>query len=81
MLRNLQTNNEEWPLLDTLSAYLLDGEASVTRTAELLYLHKNTVKYRIQRISDLLGYRPDRMPETVKLYQAVAVERLLHMDN
>ncbi len=81
VLRNLQTNNEEWPLLDTLSAYLLDGEASVTRTAELLYLHKNTVKYRIQRISDLLGYRPDRMPETVKLYQAVAVERLLHMDN
>ena len=53
----------------------------MTRTAELLYLHKNTVKYRIQRISDLLGYRPDRMPETVKLYQAVAVERLLHMDN
>lgn len=77
-LRNLRTNNEEWPLLETLSVYLLDGETSVTRTAELLYLHKNTVKYRIQRISDLLGYRPDKMPEAVRLYQAVAVERLLN---
>ena len=64
--------------METLSVYLLDGETSVTRTAELLYLHKNTVKYRIQRISDLLGYRPDKMPEAVRLYQAVAVERLLN---
>ena len=63
---------------DTLSIFLLDGDSSVTRTAELLFLHKNTVKYRIQRISDLLGYHPDKMPETVKLYQAVAVRRLLY---
>ena len=77
-LRNLRTNNEGWPLVETLSVYLLDGESSVTRTAELLYLHKNTIKYRIQRISDLLGYRPDKMPEAVRLYQAVAVQRLLN---
>lgn len=78
VLRSLQSNNEEWSPLDTLSIFLLDGDSSVTRTAELLFLHKNTVKYRIQRISDLLGYHPDKMPETVKLYQAVAVRRLLY---
>ena len=59
------------------SAYLLDYDSSVTQTAEALHLHKNTVKYRIKIISDLLGYHPDRMPERMKLYQAAGVLRLL----
>ena len=77
ILSDLQTDNEELRLIDTLSTYLLDGESSVTKTSELLYLHKNTIKYRIQRMSDILGYRPDKMPECMELYQAVAVQRLL----
>ena len=73
----LQTDKEEFDLAGTLCAYLLDGELSVTRTAELLYLHKNTVKYRLQRISDLLGFRPGKMPETIALYRSAAIYRLL----
>ena len=38
-------------LLATLSVYLLDAQANVSRTAELLYLHKNTVKYRLHKIN------------------------------
>lgn len=48
------------------------------RTAELLFLHKNTIKYRLQRISDLLGYRIGKMPETIDLYRGAAIYRLLH---
>ena len=73
----LQTDKEEFDLAGTLCAYLLDGDLSVTRTAELLYLHKNTVKYRLQRISDLLGFRPGKMPETIALYHSAAIYRLL----
>ena len=76
-LRPVQTDNEEMDLAGTLAVFLLDGEASVTRTAERLFLHKNTVKYRLRRIADALGYRPDRMPQMLELYQAVAVRRLL----
>ena len=65
-------------LQKTLAVFLLDGESSVTKTAQLLYLHKNTVKYRIKRIADLLGYHPAKMPEAAALYQAVAVQRLLN---
>lgn len=66
------------PVLEkTLEVFLLDGDSSVTKTSELLFIHKNTVKYRIQRISNLLGFRPDQMPESLKIYQAVAVLRLL----
>ena len=73
----LQTDKEELDLAGTLCAYLLDGDLSVTRTAELLYLHKNTIKYRLQRISDLLGFRPGKMPETITLYRSAAIYQLL----
>lgn len=77
LLRPVQTDNDEMDLAGTLAAFLLDGEASVTLTAERLFLHKNTVKYRLRRIADALGYRPDRMPRMLELYRAVAVRRLL----
>ena len=61
----------------TLLSYYLDAQYSVTRTAKLLYVHKNTIKYRLKVIGDLLGYRVDKMPESQKLYQAAAVYRML----
>lgn len=64
-------------LCKTLEIYLLDAGAGVTRTAELLYLHKNTVKYRLQKITDCLGYRVGRMPESFSVYYAVALRRML----
>ncbi|MCI1965154.1 MAG: PucR family transcriptional regulator ligand-binding domain-containing protein [Oscillospiraceae bacterium] len=64
-------------LMKTLEVFLLDGESSVTKTSELLCIHKNTVKYRTRRLSDLLGFRPDKTPENLGLYRAVAVHRLL----
>ena len=76
-LRPLKEETEDMDLVQTLATYLLDGDSSVTKTAQLLYLHKNTVKYRIKRISDILGFRPDRMPEVVELYKAAAVQRIL----
>ena len=61
----------------TLQILLLDAGSSVARTAELLFLHKNTVKYRLQRIAGRLGYPVGKMPETFALYTACALERLL----
>ncbi len=76
-LSPVQKDNEELDLAETLAVFLLDADSSVTMTSELLYLHKNTVKYRIRRISNLLGHKPDKMPEMLELYKACAVRRLL----
>ena len=54
------------------------GGFCVTHTAQALFLHINTIKYRLQRISDLLGYRIGKMPETIELYRSAAIYRLLH---
>ena len=77
-LTALQSDREYQELLHTACVYLLDCDSSVTRTAQRLFLHTNTVKYRLQRISDLLGCRLGKLPETIELYRSAAIYRLLH---
>lgn len=45
------------PLLDTLTTYLEEG-SSLEATARLLFVHPNTVRYRLRRVADLTGYPP-----------------------
>jgi len=73
----LESFTEDNELLKTLCVYLLDADSSVSRCAELLFVHKNTVKYRLGRIAEHLGYRVDKEPEKFYLYQAAALNRLL----
>ena len=77
-LASLQADREYQELLNTACVCLLDCDRNVTRTAQALFLHINTIKYRLQRISDLLGYRLGKMPETIELYRSAAIYRLLH---
>ncbi|NMP22260.1 PucR family transcriptional regulator [Sulfobacillus harzensis] len=61
-------------LLDTLMSYL-EHDQSIARTAEAMYVHPNTVLYRIRRVENLLGIdlrRTDNLTQVflaVKLYQ------------
>ena len=64
-------------LLETLECYLLDARMHVTLTAEKMFLHKNTIKYRLQRIADRLGFVPGELPESMPLFTACALDRLL----
>ena len=66
-------------LIRTLSAYLLDGGMSTQRTASMISLHNNTVKYRISRIEEILGYPVDSFPSCIALYEACALKRLIDM--
>ncbi len=43
------------PLLDTLATYLEQG-TSLEATARMLFVHPNTVRYRLRKISELTGY-------------------------
>jgi DNA-binding PucR family transcriptional regulator len=55
-------------LVDTLAAYI-DGGASLEATARALFVHPNTVRYRLNRIGDIAGFSPmdarDRLALTV----------------
>lgn len=67
----------DWDATKTLGIYMLDAQCSITKTAALLHVHINTVKYRLKVIDDFLGYSHSKMPDNMKLYYALALERLL----
>ena len=77
IVRVLDDCSEEWNGADTMACYLLDNQGSITRTAGKMFLHRNTVKYRLRVMRDVLGFSPDRMPDGWRLYQALAIRRLL----
>ena len=63
-----------------LCTYLLDAGGSTLRTGELLYLHRNTVKYHIGKLRAVLGDGLDAMPGSLQVYTAAALYRLMQSD-
>jgi PucR C-terminal helix-turn-helix domain/GGDEF-like domain len=63
------------PLLDTLSAYLEQG-LSLEATARMLFVHPNTVRYRLRRIAELTGHVPGDGRGTFALQIGVTIGRL-----
>lgn len=42
--------------VDTLSSFLLDAHGDLSGACKLLYIHPNTLKYRLSKIGQLLGH-------------------------
>lgn len=76
-LAPLQSADDYDDLIETLAVYLLDANSSTVETGEMMFIHKNTVKYRINKIKQRLGYDINKMPEYYALYLAVALKRLM----
>jgi DNA-binding PucR family transcriptional regulator len=64
-------------LLDTVMTYLEQGN-SLEATARLLFVHPNTVRYRLRRVAEVTGWDPLDPREAYVLQQALAVGRLDH---
>lgn len=62
-------------LLETVSAYLGTGR-SLEAAARSLYVHPNTVRYRLKRVADVTGWDPLDARESYVLQTALAVGRL-----
>ncbi|WP_240674829.1 PucR family transcriptional regulator [Cellulomonas endophytica] len=62
-------------LLETLSAYLGAGR-SLEAAARTLYVHPNTVRYRLRRVAEITGWDPLDARESYVLQTALAVGRL-----
>jgi hypothetical protein len=62
-------------LVDTLSAYFAHG-AAIEPTARALFVHPNTVRYRLGQVADLTGLTPSRPRDALTLQLALALGRL-----
>lgn len=69
--------NKELDSYMQLLRTLIENNGSINQTAEQLYLHKNTVQYRLSKLKELTGYDPRVMKELVPLY----VGLLIYEDN
>jgi PucR C-terminal helix-turn-helix domain/GGDEF-like domain len=64
-------------LLDTVMTYLEQGN-SLEATARLLFVHPNTVRYRLRRVAELTGVTPGDGRGGFALWTAVVLGRLAH---
>jgi DNA-binding PucR family transcriptional regulator len=65
----------EGALVETLGAYL-EQAGSLEATARALYVHANTVRYRLRKITDITGYSATDPREAFTLHVALVVGRL-----
>ena len=64
-------------LLDTLETYLHCG-GSLARAADRLYVHRNTLVQRLERIQEILGWEPRESEQWLALQIAIKLWRLDH---
>lgn len=62
-------------LLDTTVSFL-DHGCSVEGTGRAMFIHPNTVRYRLKRVQDVSGYSPSAPREAYVLHLAVTLGRL-----
>lgn len=62
-------------LLDTTVTFL-DHGSSMEATARAMFVHPNTVRYRLKRITEITGYTPTNAREAYILRMAISLGRL-----
>lgn len=56
-------------LTDTLEAYFREG-GELNKIAESLFIHRNTLRYRLDKIKELTGKDPRNVKDLIQLYMA-----------
>ncbi|MEO7981860.1 MAG: helix-turn-helix domain-containing protein [Sporichthyaceae bacterium] len=62
-------------LVETVSAFL-EQTSSLEATARVLFVHPNTVRYRLRRVTEVCGYAPTDPRQALTLRIALALGRL-----
>jgi DNA-binding PucR family transcriptional regulator len=63
-------------LLKTLNAYM-ECNGNISEVAELLHVHKQSVRYRLRRITELTGFDVTKFQDAAQLYLALRATELL----
>ncbi len=60
-------------LLETLNAFF-DNNLSISKTAQAIYIHRNTLLYRLKKIKELTGLDPKNFDDAVQLRIALKMK-------
>lgn len=67
-------------LRDTLKIYM-DYQCDITQTAKKMFIHRNTVKYRINNCEDLLGYSIEEPLNSLNIRLALYASEQINFDD
>ena len=62
-------------MIQCLKSYI-ENNGSISKVSEELFVHKNTLQYRLTKMKTLTGYDPRVLREAVPLVVAVLLEEL-----
>ncbi len=57
-------------LLETLKAFF-DNNLSISKTAQAIYIHRNTLLYRLRRVKEITGLDPKKFDDAIQLRLAL----------
>lgn len=63
-------------LIETFLSYYMNGY-NATKTAESLFIHRNTLQYRLSKIDELLGLKADDYGEYLEIINCIMVKRMM----
>lgn len=63
-------NNQSKVLIETLETFFA-CEMGMTKTAEKLFIHRNTLIFRLHRVQQIIGLNPTVFQDAVKIYLAM----------
>jgi len=65
-------------LLETLKAFF-DNNLSISKTAQTIYVHRNTLLYRLRRVKEITGLDPKKFDDAVQL--RIALKMRIYQDD
>lgn len=76
-LRDLQRydHDNKTNLMDILKVFVT-CQFNITRTAQELFIHKNTLRYKVNKIEKILGQKLDDMNTRLNILAAIKIKRL-----
>jgi len=69
-LINIYDDENQSDLYKTLYAYLKNNH-NITKAADEIHVHRNTLRYRLEKITEILGVDIDEDDNSFKLYSAI----------
>lgn len=75
VIRCLDAYGRSANLVETLFTYVYHN-GNIQETIDALFIHRNSLNYRFQRIFEITGYHPEKLQELMFLYTALVCVRM-----
>ena len=72
-------DDKQIEMYQELMRVFIETNGSVSKAAELQFMHKNTFQYRLNKLASLTGYNPRQLDEMIVLYMALRLKSALYL--